>query len=120
MPSPYLKVKRKRAPRTLPLPYGREGRGGGEFSNDWKLFRGGFLETKRTKRETKDEENKCQTIMTISNNGNLHENQENRFADRNAWRAGGKETIWTTRDNFLQGAPPQPGGACCGGEGRMG
>ena len=36
-----------------------------------KLFRGGFLETKRTKRETKDEEKKCQTIMTISDNGNL-------------------------------------------------
>ena len=33
-----------------------------------KLFRGGFLETKRTERETKEEENKCQTIMTISDN----------------------------------------------------
>jgi hypothetical protein len=42
------------------------------ISNDWKLFRGGFLETKRTKRETKDEEKKFQTIMTISDNGNLH------------------------------------------------
>ena len=38
------------------------------------------------------------------------ENQENRFADRNALGERMGETTWTTRDNFFQGAPPQPGG----------
>ena len=43
------------------------------FSNDWKKFSGRFWETKGTKRETNEEENKNrQTIMTISDNCFLH------------------------------------------------
>jgi hypothetical protein len=36
------------------------------FSNDWKTVSGGFLETKMTKWETKEEDDKCQAMMTIS------------------------------------------------------
>jgi hypothetical protein len=44
----------------------------GGFPMIGKLFRGGFFETKRTNRETKEDANKSQTIMAISDNGNLH------------------------------------------------
>ncbi|MBR4252994.1 MAG: hypothetical protein IKQ15_11980 [Kiritimatiellae bacterium] len=44
----------------------------GRFSNDWKTYSWRSFGNKKDKKKTKDEEGKCQTIVTISDNGNLH------------------------------------------------
>ena len=55
-----------------------------------------FWETKEIKLETKIEENKnCQTIMTISDNGELQGRFETRCMDGNALGERIFETTWT-------------------------
>ena len=86
-----------------------------------KLFRGGFLETKRTKRETKEEEKKCQTITTISENllrrqpGQLGTTFA-RCAGRTTplggsceWDAGGDEKTNRTKGDKIAGGKREKG-----------
>ncbi len=92
-----------------------QGRPGGQLrarreESEWDA--GGEKKTNRTKvdkgcgREVGEGnlqeylECRCADLNGLEGEGIYIEKHENRFADRNAWRAGEKETTWTTRDNF--------------------